>query len=124
MQAQLCLLKVEKMLKDSPLLVLEKKLTFPRDIYGNPLNVQYDQIIFWLRDARHPENQIKLGDVVCSPFSYGYPDLMEIYGSLLVDSHVKNDVIGYLTPEEVATYVSKAMKKAMGSLWRHGLCDL
>jgi hypothetical protein len=78
--AKLCLEALYKKLVNIPGLKLEKKLAWPKTLFGQDVSEDYDQIIFFYEGKR-------IGDAICSETSYGYPDSLEIMGSCFDGKH-------------------------------------
>jgi hypothetical protein len=102
--------------KESPIIELSKRL--------NELNIPHKlnegQIVFYEPRVAHLLfNRIKYegkwteSDIICKPGSYGYEDgLFEIKGIDLMtpEECAEDDVVGYLTMEDVITRIVKAYK--------------
>ena len=114
MKAQACLVQLYDKLKDVPDLELETNLINLSGVFdmavppfmriaSNP--VQYNQINFIYKGKR-------FGDAICYQGSYGYPDLLEIMGEDLISPDETDDtVLGYLTANDVANRVFKAINR-------------
>lgn len=84
---------------NNPLTELRRLLNeagIPYEDHPEPLSVSVMDRVWYVRD----------GNVICSAIwgmgSYGYKDgLIEIMGLLTEEEREKDDVVGYLTPEEV-----------------------
>ena len=102
--------------KESPIINLSKRL--------NELNIPHKlnegQIVFYEPRVAHVFNKrIKYegkwteADIICKPGSYGYEDdLFEIKGIDLMtpEECAEDNVVGYLTMEDVITRIVKAYK--------------
>ena len=102
--------------KELPIINLSKRL--------NELNIPHKlnegQIVFYEPRVAHVFNsRIKYegkwteADIICKPGSYGYEDgLFEIKGIDLMtpEECAEDDVVGYLTMEDVITRIVKAYK--------------
>lgn len=102
--------------KESPIIKLSKRL--------NELNIPHKlnkvQIVFYEPRVAHIcfsridyEGKWTEADVICKPGSYGYEDgLFEIKGIDLMtpEECAEDNVVGYLTMEDVITRVVKAYK--------------
>lgn len=102
--------------KEDSIIKLSKRL--------NELNIPHKlnegQIVFFeprvahvLYKKIHYEGKWTESDVICKPGSYGYEDgLFEIKGIDLMtpEECAKDDVVGYLTMEDVITRIVKAYK--------------
>lgn len=114
MKAQKCLVQLYDKLKNVPGLELEINLINLSEVFDmatpyfmrKPPNlIQFDQINFIYKGKR-------FGDAICYQGSYGYPDLLEIMGEDLISPDETDDtVLGYLTANDVANRVFKAINR-------------
>lgn len=102
--------------KESPIIKLSKRL--------NELNIPHKlnkgQILFYEPRVAHflysklkYEGKWSEADIICKPGSYGYEEgLFEIKGIDLMtpEECAEDDVVGYLTMEDVITRIVKAYK--------------